>query len=246
MAIDPAKKAELNYAWRLKFWELIIDKVMLAAIVSVGLFIGNLILSTYTGLITSRLDDHRDQLTRETGVHLEKIRAELTRDLEEHRNHLAIKHFVAQKRFDAIEDIITAYNDLFALYVVDSRAGESTKETRESYRQAINAVFKAHNHKELIIPRAFSTQLEKLGFLHRGVMVNKFDVKYTSFLVDLGDQFSQMGRDAIDPPLAAKPATYFILAELPSPAERKDNQAAARYLDTEVKRWQSWKKTATP
>lgn len=266
------KKAELDYAFKLKLWELGVDKGVLALILAGTLFFGNVILAGFNGRVTKHLDDHRstlatesntrlasfqsqltkeldknrDELSRESTKQIEAFRAQQAQGLEEYRHRLAMQQHFAQKRFDAIDGVITSYNKLFALFVANTREKEITKKTRDDYRLAINAVFEAHSNKELVMPREFSNQLEKLGFMHRGLLVNGFsDEKYMKLFVELGDQFSQLGRDAVDPPSPGKQFSYFELAVLPSPAERKSNQVAGKYLDAELIRWEEWKKRNT-
>lgn len=293
------KKAELDYAWWGKFWELLIDRLILGAILGTALWIGNGILATYNAVLTKNVDDHkkvltdgsnvyladfqakltkeldknRDELNQVSGKNLATFQSQLTKDLdknrdelgqassknleafknqmtqslEEYRHRLAMQQYVAQKRFEAIDGVITAYNKLFELFVENTREKESTKKMREEYRQAIKAVFAAHNNKELVMPRKFSTQIEKLGFMHRGLLVNGFsDKKYMNLFVDLGDHLTQMGIDAIDPADKARQAKYFELAELPSAEDRKSNEVAGKYLDAELKRWEEWRKITKP
>jgi hypothetical protein len=271
--MDPAKKAELNHAFKLKLFEVLIDKGALALILAAAIFVGNFILASYNALITKKLDDHRkeltddsttrlasfqsqltkeldknrDELNRESGKHLEAFKSQLTLSLEDYRHRLAMQQYFAQRRFEAIDGVITSYNRLFALFVDNTREKEITKKHKEDYRSAIIAVFAAHSNKELVIPRTFSTQLEKLGFMHRGLLINGFsDEKYMKLFVDLGDQLSQMGRDAIDPPDPGKQMKYFELQDLPPPPERRKNEVAAKYLDAELARWEQWKNAKVP
>jgi hypothetical protein len=237
-ALLPADKAKIDYEHKKKMLEIVVDKVFL------GIIIGGA--GSILGLVASTsLESFKTNQAQILAQH----QLDLSKTLEDHRTSLQNQQFLVQKRYEALDQIIQSYNQIFATLskVARRKNPELSPEEIAALRKQLDKItYGDVNKYDLILPWPFSTEVERHVFLFRGLYHKKINT-YRRFIRELAEQLTESARSYVEPQPAKKtegeplPArkSEFQLEALPG---NRTDEAAASYLDRQFERWQASKK----
>jgi hypothetical protein len=204
---------------RFKLWVTFLDKLILGGLIVAVTFIFN-----------SLLDSLKNQQAQQ---------------LEDFRNKLAVKQFLIQKRFDALNAVMEAYNRLFDTFADYTKRDTVTLKDAEDYRKQIDKLVEKYNTYEIAIPRELDEEIEKHLFIHQGLVhiartQGKVPIVYREFIKALVLQFRRLAWASLDRTETFSQSKLLKLDARPAASDRTDERAQA-YFDVHFKRWQIWK-----
>jgi hypothetical protein len=240
----PGEKAKMDYQaqldrqkadhqYRLKKWELGLDRgvfgVLVAAVTALGVL-----------WATTRADRER---AGQAGQ-LEAARQAEARALEKYKLDESRQRFFLEKRMDALLAVATAMSDVTGVYFsyTGDRKGEPADRAERDYRKALDGAREAINRAEILFGADFGTAADRYFEVHRALM--RAGVQdcggYEDFVSDLSTAFDRLCLTALqdqDAEAAGRLKDAMPLADVPF-AERRRLPPRA-YLDKHFEHWKA-------